>query len=113
MDDLSDWGDTCERCSGELCCDSKRTDDRDCGLFRCRPRLLQRFACIQYFVFACCMLVTVQQALSSGYFNSVITTIEKRFDVPSKLSGTIASTFEIGNLCTIIFVSNTFFQFLG
>ena len=38
-------------------------------------------------------------------YNSVITTIEKRFDVPSKVTGGIVSTFELGNLLTIIFVS--------
>ena len=51
------------------------------------------------------MLVTLQQALSSGYINSVITTIEKRFDIPSSLSGLIASCYEIGNVVTVIFVS--------
>ncbi len=66
---------------------------------------LQPFAHIQIFVFLCCILVTLQQALSSGYFNSVITTIEKRFDISSQLSGAIVSTFELGNLATIIFVS--------
>lgn len=51
------------------------------------------------------MLVTLQQALSSGYINSVITTIEKRFDIPSSYSGMIASSYEIGNVITVIFVS--------
>lgn len=50
-------------------------------------------------------LVTLQQALSSGYINSVITTIEKRFEIPSSLSGLIASSYEIGNVITVIFVS--------
>jgi len=36
---------------------------------------------------------------------SVITTIEKRFDIPSKMTGMIASTFELGNLPTVLFVS--------
>lgn len=36
---------------------------------------------------------------------SVITTIEKRFDISSQMSGAIVSTFELGNLATIIFVS--------
>jgi hypothetical protein len=49
--------------------------------------------------------VTLQQALSSGYINSVITTIEKRFEIPSSLSGLIASSYEIGNVITVIFVS--------
>lgn len=82
-----------------------QSDDRDCGLCRCRPRCLQRLAKIKVFVFLCCVLVTLQQTLSSGYLNSVITTIEKRFDIPSGLSGGIASTYELGNLITIIFVS--------
>lgn len=51
------------------------------------------------------MLVTLQQALSSGYINSVITTIEKRFEISSGLSGLIASSYEIGNVITVIFVS--------
>ncbi|UYV61535.1 SLCO5A1 [Cordylochernes scorpioides] len=80
-------------------------DIRDCGILSFRPRCIQRFANIQAFVFLSCVLVTLQQALSSGYFNSVITTIEKRFDIPSRVSGGIASTFELGNLLTIIFVS--------
>ncbi|XP_076330345.1 solute carrier organic anion transporter family member 3A1-like [Tachypleus tridentatus] len=78
---------------------------RECGLLSLRPLCLQRFARIRVFVFLACILVTLQQALSSGYFNSVITTIEKRFDIPSRISGAIASTFEVGNLLTIIFVS--------
>lgn len=51
------------------------------------------------------MLITLQQALSSGYINSVITTIEKRFEIPSSYSGLIASSYEIGNVITVIFVS--------
>lgn len=59
----------------------------------------------QCFVLLLSFLVTLQQALSSGYINSVITTIEKRFDIPSSLSGLIASMYEIGNVGTVIFVS--------
>ncbi|XP_013791454.1 solute carrier organic anion transporter family member 4A1-like, partial [Limulus polyphemus] len=79
--------------------------ERDCGILNFRPLCLQRFARINMFVLLACILVTLQQALSSGYFNSVITTIEKRFDIPSRISGAIASTFEVGNLLAIIFVS--------
>jgi MFS family permease len=60
---------------------------------------------VQIFVFLLSVIVTLQQAVSSGYLNSVITTIEKRFEIPSSLSGLIASTYEFGNLITIIFVS--------
>lgn len=57
------------------------------------------------FVLLLSFLVTLQQALSSGYINSVITTIEKRFEIPSSLSGLVASSYEIGNVITVIFVS--------
>lgn len=77
----------------------------DCGIFNCRPVKMQKFARIKTFVLLLSMLVTLQQALSSGYINSVITTIEKRFDIPSSLSGLIASSYEIGNVITVIFVS--------
>ncbi|PSN43736.1 hypothetical protein C0J52_15344 [Blattella germanica] len=80
-------------------------DSKDCGILNCRPPFLQRFAGIKVFVFLLSFLVTLQQALSSGYINSVITTIEKRFEIPSSLSGLIASSYEIGNVITVIFVS--------
>lgn len=63
------------------------------------------FFSLQIFVLLLSMLVTLQQALSSGYINSVITTIEKRFEIPSSYSGLIASSYEIGNVITVIFVS--------
>ncbi|RLU16216.1 hypothetical protein DMN91_011976 [Ooceraea biroi] len=80
-------------------------DSKDCGILSCRPAFVQRFAGIKVFVFLLSFLVTLQQALSSGYINSVITTIEKRFEIPSSLSGLIASSYEIGNVITVIFVS--------
>lgn len=78
---------------------------QDCGLLSCRPIALQKFARIKIFVLLLSILVTLQQALSSGYINSVITTIEKRFEIPSSFSGLIASSYEIGNVITVIFVS--------
>ena len=36
---------------------------------------------------------------------SVITTIEKRDDIPCLLAGVIASFYEMGNMLTVIFVS--------
>ncbi|KAF4518205.1 hypothetical protein B566_EDAN005930 [Ephemera danica] len=78
---------------------------KDCGFLACRPAGLQRFANIKVFVLLLSLLVTLQQALASGYISSVITTIEKRFEIPSSHSGLIASSYEIGNVFTVIFVS--------
>ncbi|CAG9855283.1 unnamed protein product [Phyllotreta striolata] len=80
-------------------------DTKDCGIFQCRPSFIQKYAGIRFFVLLLSFLVTLQQALSSGYINSVITTIEKRFEIPSSLSGLVASSYEIGNVITVIFVS--------
>lgn len=44
-------------------------EDTECRLFSFSLGSLQRFARIQIFVLLCCILVTLQQALSSGYFN--------------------------------------------
>ncbi|CAG0883537.1 unnamed protein product [Darwinula stevensoni] len=99
---------------------SDTNEPPECGLSSFRPRFLQGFATIKVsfskdnpmllkilvmFVLLLSLIMTLQQAVSSGYLNSVITTIEKRFEIPSSLSGVIASTYEIGNLITIIFVS--------
>ncbi|ALC38471.1 Oatp30B [Drosophila busckii] len=75
----------------------------DCGILNCRPYGIQRFARIKIFVLLLSLLVMMQQALSSGYINSVITTIEKRLEIPSSYSGLIASSYEIGNVITVIF----------
>jgi len=80
-------------------------DLRDCGIGACKPKFLQSLANIKVFVFLLSILVTLQQALSSGYLNSAITTIEKRYEIPSSISGIIASMYEIGNVITVIFVS--------
>ncbi|XP_066155367.1 solute carrier organic anion transporter family member 3A1-like isoform X1 [Euwallacea fornicatus] len=80
-------------------------DLKDCGIWGFRPSCVQSLASIKFFVLLLSFLVTLQQALSSGYINSVITTIEKRFEIPSSLSGLVASSYEIGNVITVIFVS--------
>lgn len=80
-------------------------DPNDCGLFSFRPTQLQELANIKIFVFLLSILVMVQQALSSGYLNSVITTIEKRYEIPSSLTGVISSMYEVGNVITVLFVS--------
>ncbi len=72
---------------------------------RITPKITFSYFTFQVFVLLLSILVTLQQALSSGYLNSVITTIEKRYEIPSSISGIIASMYEIGNVITVIFVS--------
>lgn len=49
--------------------DEDDSNESNCGLFSFRPKCLQKMATIQVFVFISCVLVTLNQALSSGYFN--------------------------------------------
>lgn len=80
-------------------------DDRECGLGKFRPECLKVCTNIKAFVFFMCLLLIVTGSLSTGYLNSVITTIEKRFEIGSSISGLIAASYEFGSLVAVIFVS--------
>ncbi|XP_060050461.1 solute carrier organic anion transporter family member 1A2 [Erinaceus europaeus] len=47
----------------------------------------------------------VSKTLSGSYMNSMLTQIERQFNIPTYLVGFINGSFEIGNLLLIIFVS--------
>ncbi|XP_045040133.1 solute carrier organic anion transporter family member 1A2 isoform X2 [Desmodus rotundus] len=47
----------------------------------------------------------IAKTLSGSYMNSMLTQIERQFNVPTSLVGFINGSFEIGNLFLIIFVS--------
>ncbi|XP_023932071.1 solute carrier organic anion transporter family member 5A1 [Lingula anatina] len=80
-------------------------EGRDCGYGKCRPDCMQTCANIKMFIFVMCILSLFSGSISAGYFNSVITTVEKRFEIGSSLSGVIAASFEFGSLVAVIFVS--------
>ncbi|KAL6255053.1 hypothetical protein P5V15_013386, partial [Pogonomyrmex californicus] len=74
-------------------------DDADvsCGWGPFRPRWLQYFATKQAFLVTFC-LTWVLQGMYYTYFVSVITTIEKLFQIQSKTTGIIMSATEIGQI---------------
>nr|XP_012219778.1 PREDICTED: solute carrier organic anion transporter family member 3A1 isoform X3 [Linepithema humile] len=74
-------------------------DDADvsCGWGPCRPHWLQCFATKQAFLVIFC-LAWVLQGMYYTYFVSVITTIEKLFQIQSKTTGIIMSATEIGQI---------------
>ncbi|XP_052028722.1 solute carrier organic anion transporter family member 1A1-like isoform X2 [Apodemus sylvaticus] len=47
----------------------------------------------------------LSKALSGAYMNSILTQIERQFDIPTSVVGFINGSFEIGNLLLIVFVS--------
>ncbi|KAM8860455.1 solute carrier organic anion transporter family member 3A1 [Synchiropus picturatus] len=62
------------------------------------------FSNIKIFLIAECALMLAQGTVGA-YLVSVLTTLERRFNLQSADVGVIASSFEIGNLALILFVS--------
>ncbi|XP_054990037.1 solute carrier organic anion transporter family member 3A1 isoform X1 [Sorex araneus] len=62
------------------------------------------FASIKVFLVSECALMLAQGTVGA-YLVSVLTTLERRFNLQSTDVGVIASSFEIGNLALILFVS--------
>ncbi|KAH8320503.1 hypothetical protein KR067_004700 [Drosophila pandora] len=76
-------------------------DSRDtrCGFWMCKGPFLQRFATEKMYVvlygFAGCVLV-----MTFSYFNGTITTMEKRYKIPTKISGIISVGNDISTMLT-------------
>ncbi|CAG2161776.1 unnamed protein product [Oppiella nova] len=68
-----------------------------CGLCSIRPKWLQKFANKQTFLAIFC-LTSVLQGMYYTYFVSVLTTIEKLYQIQSKTTGMIMSATEIGQI---------------
>nr|CAD7200701.1 unnamed protein product [Timema douglasi] len=77
--------------------DINNAEDLNCGLGPCAPKWLQIFASKQAFLVTFC-ITWVLQGMYYTYFVSVITTIEKLFQIQSKTTGIIMSATEIGQI---------------
>ncbi|XP_035208490.1 solute carrier organic anion transporter family member 74D-like [Stegodyphus dumicola] len=75
------------------------SDDKDdsCGLWSLKPRWLQPFANKKVFLAVFC-LTSVLQGMYYTYFVSVLTTIEKLYQIQSKTTGLIMSATEVGQI---------------
>ncbi|XP_065345657.1 solute carrier organic anion transporter family member 74D-like [Cloeon dipterum] len=68
-----------------------------CGWWFCRPRWLQGFATTKTFLVVFGLLGTVQ-TMSYVYFVATLTTMERRFKIPSKTTGLMLSGNEISQI---------------
>lgn len=84
------------------------TDETSCGIWCLRGPTLQRFANKKAYVFLYGVLGCIFSA-SYAYFNGTITTIEKRFKIPSKTTGLIT----VGNDISQLFVSVVLSYYAG
>ncbi|KAL3289435.1 hypothetical protein HHI36_022860 [Cryptolaemus montrouzieri] len=71
--------------------------DTECGLGPCAPKGLQGWASKEIFLLVFC-ISWVLQGMFHTYFVSAITTIEKLFQIQSKVTGMIMSATEIGQI---------------
>jgi predicted secreted protein len=77
--------------------DASKAEDMECGLGPCAPKWMQIFASKQAFLVTFC-ITWVLQGMYYTYFVSVITTLEKLFQIQSKTTGIIMSATEIGQI---------------
>lgn len=76
-----------------------------CGYKRCHPKWLQRCADIRLFTAFLSLLSCLNGAVSASYLPSVITSIERRFELNSLTSGLVVASYEVGAVIAVIFVS--------
>nr|XP_042704873.1 solute carrier organic anion transporter family member 1A2 isoform X2 [Chrysemys picta bellii] len=72
-----------------------------------KPAATEKFCCIsklKVFLLAS-SFAYLAKTMSGAYMNSMLTQIERRFNIPASLVGIINGSFEIGNLLVIAFVS--------
>uniref|UniRef100_W8B768 Solute carrier organic anion transporter family member 1A5 n=2 Tax=Ceratitis capitata TaxID=7213 RepID=W8B768_CERCA len=76
----------------------------DCGLFGCRPKWARNFASTNVFMVVF-LLAYILQGMYMTYFVSVITTIEKLFQIKSKTTGFLLSASEMGQISTTMLLT--------
>ncbi|KAM4676552.1 solute carrier organic anion transporter family member 1A2-like isoform 1-T1 [Discoglossus pictus] len=70
------------------------------------PSVKKRFKVSKLKIFLCALSYAyVTKSFALMYSRSMITQIERRFNIPSSLVGVIDGSFDIGNLLVIVFVS--------
>ncbi|XP_031619766.1 solute carrier organic anion transporter family member 74D isoform X2 [Contarinia nasturtii] len=76
----------------------------DCGIGFCKPKWARVFASTHVFM-VIFLLAWILQGMYFTYFVSVITTIEKLFQIKSKTTGLLMSATEFGQICTSLFLT--------
>ncbi|XP_072028946.1 solute carrier organic anion transporter family member 4C1-like isoform X1 [Amphiura filiformis] len=69
------------------------------------PDWIQRFNQPQWLLVFLCLYALVQGLVINGLINVVISTLERRFDLPSTQTGVISSTYDISTALLVVFVS--------
>ncbi|XP_058418318.1 solute carrier organic anion transporter family member 4A1 isoform X1 [Diceros bicornis minor] len=76
-----------------------------CGWWAFTPECLQAFNTPRGFLFFLCVASFLQGMTVNGFINTVITSIERRYDLLSYQSGLIASSYDVAACLCLTFVS--------
>uniref|UniRef100_A0AAY4E360 Solute carrier organic anion transporter family member n=1 Tax=Denticeps clupeoides TaxID=299321 RepID=A0AAY4E360_9TELE len=76
-----------------------------CGWGALTPRAIQTFNTPRWVLFFLCVASFLQGMIINGFINTVITSIERRFDLRSYQAGLIASSYDIAACLCLAFVS--------
>ncbi|XP_052396129.1 solute carrier organic anion transporter family member 4A1-like isoform X2 [Carassius gibelio] len=76
-----------------------------CGWGALTPKCIQTFNTPRWFLFFLCVASFLQGMIINGFINTVITSIERRFDLRSYQAGLIASSYDIAACVCLTFVS--------
>ncbi|XP_055998205.1 solute carrier organic anion transporter family member 4A1-like isoform X2 [Ostrea edulis] len=76
-----------------------------CGWLGCRPATLERFQRPTWVLVCLCWAGAIQGMVVNGFVNVVISNIERRYDLTSTETGTIASCYDIASVLCLIPVS--------
>ncbi|XP_047412528.1 solute carrier organic anion transporter family member 4C1 isoform X1 [Sciurus carolinensis] len=80
-------------------------EEGPCGWSNLHPRCLQRCNTPQGFLIHYCLLALTQGIVVNGLVNISISTIEKRYEMKSSLTGLISSSYDIAFCLLSLFVS--------
>ncbi|XP_051516494.1 solute carrier organic anion transporter family member 4A1-like [Myxocyprinus asiaticus] len=81
------------------------TSENLCGWGALTPRFIQTFNTPHWVLFFLCVASFLQGMIINGFINTVITSIERRFDLRSYQAGLIASSYDIAACVCLTFVS--------
>lgn len=79
--------------------------DQQCGWGALRPKAIQVFNTPRWLLFFLCVASFLQGMIINGFINTVVTSIERRFDLRSYQAGLIASSYDIAACVCLAFVS--------
>ncbi|XP_077371151.1 solute carrier organic anion transporter family member 4A1 [Festucalex cinctus] len=79
--------------------------DQLCGWGALTPKAIQVFNTPRWVLFFLCVASFLQGMIINGFINTVVTTIERRFDLRSYEAGLIASFYDIAACICLAFVS--------